>query len=110
MPLPPLLNQHIIRTDIKINKSNFKTFCKPCVEELGDEEGKKTWFPNKKDRIIQHFKKCPNFVNATTAEEREEIFKLLEKEKNDAATPIIPVTHKRLCKYIFKLHYFRSNL
>ena len=81
----------------------LKLFCKSYTEELEEEEG----FPNKKDRIVQHFKKCPNFVNKTTAEERAEIFKLLEKENNDAATPIIPVTHnKRLCKYIFKLHCY----
>src|SRR4051812_8242811 len=47
----PALTPHIIRTEIKINKSNFKTYCKACIEELGEEEGGKTWFPNKRDRI-----------------------------------------------------------
>ncbi|CAB5200211.1 unnamed protein product [Rhizophagus irregularis] len=56
-PLPSLLAPYIIRTDIKVNKSNLKTFCKPCIKELGEEEEQKTWFPNKKDRIVQHFKK-----------------------------------------------------
>jgi len=77
MSLPPLIVQYIVKTSDKINKTNFKTFCKPCIEVLGDENGKKNWFPNKKDRIIQHFKKCPNFFTKTTAEEREEIFNLL---------------------------------
>ncbi|RHZ86342.1 hypothetical protein Glove_52g143 [Diversispora epigaea] len=77
MPLPPLIVQYIVKTSDKINKTNFKTFCKPCIEVLRDENGKKNWFPNKKDRIIQHFKKCPNFFTKTTAEEREEIFNLL---------------------------------
>ena len=69
MPLPILLTQYIIRSEIKLNQSNFKTYCRPCIEELGEKDGKKTFFPNKKDRIIQHFKKCPNFTAKTTAEE-----------------------------------------
>ncbi|PKB99066.1 hypothetical protein RhiirA5_430339 [Rhizophagus irregularis] len=56
-PLPSLLASYIIRTDIKVNKSNLKTFCKPYIEELEEKEGQKIWFSNKKDRIIQHFKK-----------------------------------------------------
>jgi hypothetical protein len=55
--LPFLITQYIIRTDIKVNKSNVQTFCKPCIEELGEEEGHKICYPNKKDRIIQHFKR-----------------------------------------------------
>ena len=54
----------------------MKTFCKPCIEVLGEEKGREIWFPNKKDCIIQHFKKCPNFLNKTMPEEREEIFQL----------------------------------
>jgi len=46
-----LLTQHIIKTNIKLNQSNSKTVCKACVEKLGEEEGKKKWFPNKKDQI-----------------------------------------------------------
>jgi hypothetical protein len=102
MPLPPLLSQHIIRTEIKINKSNFKTYCKACIEELGEEEGGKTWFPNKRDRIIQHFKKCSNFVSKTTAEERAEIFKLLENNKELALSSSVStstLSNKRPCNY-----------
>ena len=95
MPLPSLLNPYIVRTEIKINQYNFKIYCKPCIEELGEEEGSKTFFPNKRDRIIQHFKKCPNFTTKTTAEERTEIFKLLESK--NLSTSIIP--NKRPCKY-----------
>jgi len=75
-PLPSLLTQYIIRTDIKANKCNMKTFCRACVEKLGEEEGKKKWFPNKKDRIIQHLKKCCHFYEMTNANERAEIFNL----------------------------------
>ncbi|CAG8552295.1 3128_t:CDS:2, partial [Scutellospora calospora] len=38
------------------------------------EEGKKTYFSNKKDRIILHLKKCKNFLSATTPEKQVEIF------------------------------------
>ena len=37
-----------IVTDIKINKSNFKTYCKPCIEVLEEEKGRKIYFPIKK--------------------------------------------------------------
>ncbi|CAB4429163.1 unnamed protein product [Rhizophagus irregularis] len=89
-PLPSLLAPYIIRTDIKVNKSNLKTFCKPCIEELGEEEGQKTWFPNKKDRIVQHFKKCTNFFAQTNEEQRKEIFELLQTNNNNVITNIIP--------------------
>ena len=81
MPLNQLLLQHIIRSEEKINKSNLKTFCKACIEELGDEEGHRKWFPNKQDKIIQHFKKCPNFLSKTSAEQRTTIFKLNDNNK-----------------------------
>ncbi len=95
MPLPSILSKFIVRSDTKLNKSNFKTYCKPCIEELGEEDGKKNFFPNKKDRIILHFKKCSHFVTKTTAEERAEIFDLLED--NNSSTSTIP--NKRLGKY-----------
>ena len=95
-PLPFLLNQYIVRTDIKVNKSNLKTFCKSCIEVLGEEEGRKIWFPNKKDRIVQHFKKCNNFLAKTNEEEQEKIFAILEPNNNDVSN-IIP--QKRSRKY-----------
>src|SRR4051812_32095135 len=95
MPLPSILNKYIVRSEIKLNKSNFKIFCKPCIEELEEDEGKKIFFPNKKDRIIVHLKKCSHFVATTTAEERTEIFELLED--NNSLTSTIP--SKRLGKY-----------
>ena len=79
MPLPSILTQYIVRSEVKINKTNFKIYCKSCIEELGEEEGQKKFFPNKKDRIISHLKKCPHFVAKTTAEERAEILNLLER-------------------------------
>jgi len=50
--LHPSIIKYVIRTDIKVNKSIHKIYCRPRIEELGEEEGQKTWFLNKKDRII----------------------------------------------------------
>ncbi|PKY61356.1 hypothetical protein RhiirA4_486220 [Rhizophagus irregularis] len=57
------------QTDIKVNKSNLKMFCKSYIEVLGEEEEHKISFPNKKDQIIQHFKKCDNFFAKTNKKE-----------------------------------------
>ncbi|RHZ87211.1 hypothetical protein Glove_39g7 [Diversispora epigaea] len=84
MPLPVIIEEFIIKTNEKINKSNYKIYCKPCVKVLGEIEGKKTSFPNKKDRLIIHFKKCINFFNETTPEKREEIFNLLQKNNTNS--------------------------
>ncbi|RHZ77325.1 hypothetical protein Glove_181g8 [Diversispora epigaea] len=84
MPLPVIIEEFIIKTNEKINKSNHKVYCKSCVKVLGEIEGKKTSFPNKKDRLIIHFKKCINFFNETTPEKREEIFNLLQKNNTNS--------------------------
>jgi len=94
------LNQYIVRTEIKINQCNFKTYCKPCIKELEEEKGSKKFFSNKRDQIIQHFKKCPNFTTKITAEEHTEIFKLLE------STSII--SNKRLCKYSINIIFLEN--
>ena|SRR5579863_1664087 len=77
-PLPAILDNYIIKTDEKINKFNVKVYCKPCIKILGETEGHKCYFPNKKDRIIAHFKKCAHFATETTPEEREKIYNLVE--------------------------------
>ena len=84
MPLPVTTEEFIIKTNEKINKSNYKVYCKSCVKALGETEGKKTSFPNKKDRLIIHFKKCIHFFNETTSEKREEIFNLLQKNNTNS--------------------------
>ncbi|CAB5374753.1 unnamed protein product [Rhizophagus irregularis] len=50
---------------------------------------RKRTFPNKKDRIIQHFKKCDNFFAKTNEEKREKIFAILQPNNNDVLS-IIP--------------------
>ena len=45
MPLlPTILEDYIIKTKEKLNQSNLKTYCKSCIEILGEEEGKKNFF------------------------------------------------------------------
>ncbi|CAG8490364.1 17331_t:CDS:1, partial [Racocetra fulgida] len=81
MPLSTLLDEHIIKTKEKLNNWNYKFYCKACIEKLGEDEGKKTSFPNKTDRIVQHLKKCNYFIEKTTPEQREEIFSLSDDQK-----------------------------
>jgi hypothetical protein len=80
--LPTVLDKYIVKTKEKINSSNLKIYCKCCIEVLGEEEGKKIFFPNKTDRILLHLKKCTNFVAKTTPEIRNEIFSLSKCNNN----------------------------
>lgn len=85
-PLPSILDEFIVKTNEKLNKSNIKVYCKPCMKVLGDEEGAKKWFPNKKDRIVAHLKKCANFIAETTPDKREQVFELVQCNNNDNTT------------------------
>ncbi|PKY61299.1 hypothetical protein RhiirA4_449822 [Rhizophagus irregularis] len=82
-PISELLNNYIIKTKEKLNQSNLKTYCKCCIDVLGEEEGKRICFPNKTDRIVQHLKKCTHFLAATTPEKRDEIFSLLKNNDKE---------------------------
>ena len=53
--LPNMLDEFIIKTKEKLNQSNLRTYCKCCIEALGEEEGKKNIFPNKTDRVTLYF-------------------------------------------------------
>ncbi|CAB4424904.1 unnamed protein product [Rhizophagus irregularis] len=90
MPLPSILTKYIVRTEEKVNKSNLKTFCKACIEVLGEEEGRKISFPNKTDRIVQHLKKCSHFFTKTNEEERAIIFALSRSKEADINNNIVP--------------------
>src|SRR3954452_17598749 len=94
-PLPAILNDFIIKSKEKLNQSNLKTYCKCCIEALGEEEGKKVSFPNKTDRIILHLKKCSRFFAKTTPEIRSEIFLLT---KNNSGLEDSKLLGKRKCK------------
>lgn len=89
-PISDILNEYIIKTKEKLNTSNVKTYCKCCIESLGEEEGKKIFFPNKTDRVLLHLKKCPHFIEKTTPEERNQVFSL-SKDNNERQ-------NKRSCK------------
>ncbi|KAF0534961.1 hypothetical protein F8M41_009753 [Gigaspora margarita] len=92
MPLPLLLENHIIKSTERFSKSNIKVYCKACVEVLGENEGKKNCFPNKTDRIIQHLKKCVHFTNKMTPEEKEEIFALSNNKEISSEKRAAPLT------------------
>ena len=91
-PISDLLNDYIIKTKEKLNQSNLKTYCKCCIDVLGEEKGKQICFPNKTDRIIQHLKKCTHFLVATIHEIRDEIFSLSKNNEKE-------LENKRPCKY-----------
>jgi len=91
--LSDLLNDYIVKTKERLNQSNLKTHCKCCIEALGEEEGKKTFFPNKTDRIVLHLKKCTHFFTATTPDIREEIFSLSRSNEKQSEG-------KRPCKFL----------
>jgi hypothetical protein len=82
-----------VRTDVKINKSNYQIFCRFCIEELKEKEGRNLWFLNKKDLIIQHLKKCSNFLDKID-EVKKKFLGLLQSNISN----LIP--QKRKCKYL----------
>ena len=47
MAISDILNEYIIKSKERLNASNVKTYCKCCVEALGEEEGKKIFFQTK---------------------------------------------------------------
>jgi len=96
--LSDLLNDYIVKTKERLNQSNLKTYCKCCIDALGEEEGKKTHFPNKTDRIVQHLKKCTHFLAATIPDIRNEIFLLSSSNEKQ------PGSNKRSCKFL--VHYY----
>ena len=112
-PLPDILNEFIIKTKEKLNSSNLKVLCKCCIEALGEEalgeeEGGKNFFPNKKDRIILHLKKCTHFYAKTTPEKRNEIFLLARG--NDIDELVNLGKRRRKDYFNFKLILFNYKL
>lgn len=103
-PLPEILNDYIIKTKEKLNQSNLKTYCKCCIEALG-EEGKRTCFPNKTDRIVLHLKKCTYFSAKTTPEIRNKIFSLITKNNDLEDSELLG---KRKCKQLNLLFFYAS--
>ena len=47
-PISDILNEYIIKTKEKLNTSNVKTYCKCCVDILGEKEGKNFFFKEKR--------------------------------------------------------------
>ena len=105
MPLPNILEELIIRTKDKLNQSNLKTYCKCCIDALGEVEGKKVCFPNKTDRILQHLKKCKHFQENATPEAQEEISLLLKPNENQVESSQIKYSCNFFIIILVKLIY-----
>ncbi|GES82414.1 hypothetical protein GLOIN_2v473602 [Rhizophagus clarus] len=60
---PSIPTKYIVKT--KEKASNIKTFCKACVEVLGEEEGREISFSNKTDQMVNkpEAKKLFEFLN-----------------------------------------------
>ena len=99
LALSDLLNDYIVKTKERLNQSNLKTYCKCYIKILGEVKGKKTYFSNKTDRIVQHLKKCTHFFVATIPDIRSEIFLLSSSGNNEKQS----VVNKQSCKFL--IHY-----
>ena len=100
--LSSILDEFIIKSKEKLNQSNLKTYCKCCVEALGEENGKKTCFPNKTDRILKHLKKCKYFLEEVAPEIQDEIFSL---SKSSVESKTENQQAKRSCKLLIFLDF-----
>jgi hypothetical protein len=92
--LPAIFDEFIIKSKDRLNQSNLKVYCKCCIDALGEEKGKKIFFPNKTDRIVQHLRKCSYFHEIATPEIQNEIFSLLKKNEENQQV-------NRSCKFYF---------
>lgn len=77
-------------------------------------EGTNHYFPNKKDKLISHFKKCIHFIVKTTAKEREKNFKLTDVSKKGIytykfVTLFQTINRNIYCIYLFGKFYFCLN-
>lgn len=98
--LSRILDEFIIKSKEKLNQSNLKTYCKCCIEALGEEEGKKACFPNKTDRILQHLKKCKYFLEEAMPEIKDEIFALSKGNEGQVENQAESQKMKRSCKFL----------
>jgi hypothetical protein len=96
--LPPVLDEFIIKTKERLNQSNLKTYCRCCIDALGEQEGKKICFPNKTDRILQHLKKCTYFCEAAIPKMQIEIFSLSKNNEKQ-------MDNQRSCKLLLLFQY-----
>ncbi|CAG8669832.1 3338_t:CDS:2 [Cetraspora pellucida] len=55
---------------------------------MGEINRKKTYFLNKKDRVIGHLKKCINFIKHTTLEKRQKVFDLSNDESTKQSSSL----------------------
>ena len=96
--LPAIFDEFIIKSKERLNQSNLKTYCKCCIDALGEEDGKKNFFPNKTDRILQHLKKYTHFHEVTTLEMQNKIFSLSKNNEKQ-------MENQRSCELLLLFQY-----
>ena len=78
------LKEYIIKTKKK-SGNNSLCYCKACFIKFGEDEAHpelKT-IVDKTERILTHFKNCPNFQDMYSQEEKTKIFSFSAKKNND---------------------------
>ena len=91
-----ILKNHIILTNKKSGNINKLCYCKACYDKYGENHPELKTIIDKTDRILTHFKNCPNFANIYNQEEKEEIFSLAIQKK---------VLGKRPSKFFFSANF-----
>ena len=93
-----ILKDHIILTNKKSGSTNKLCYCKACYNKYGEDHPELKTIVDKTERILTHFKNCPNFADVYSQEEKEEIFSLATQKKT--------VLSKRPSKFFFFLLIF----
>ena len=76
-----ILKNHIILTNKKSGNTNKLCYYKACYDKYGKNHPELKTIVDKIDRILTHFKNCPNFADVYNQEEKEEIFSLAIQKK-----------------------------
>lgn len=76
-----ILKDHIVLTNKKSGSTNKLCYCKACYNKYGEDHPELKTIVDKTERILTHFKNCPNFADIYNQEERDEIFLLATQKK-----------------------------
>lgn len=68
------LKKYIVKIPKKIGSTNALCYCKACFIKLGENHPELVEIVDKTQRILNHFKKCPNFQDSYSQEEKDKIF------------------------------------
>ena len=76
-----ILKDYIVLTNKKSGSTNKLCYCKACYDKYGEDYPELKAVVDKTERILTHFKNCPNFADMYDQEQREEIFLLATQKK-----------------------------